>query len=87
MVVPVMGVGMSKIAISIEKATLEQLDELVRSNAFPSRSRAIQIAVIEKLDRLKKTRLAEQCAKLDSAAEQAMAEEALGTEIEEWPEY
>lgn len=82
-----MRMSMSKVAISIEKATLEQLDELVKSNAFPSRSKAIQVAVTEKLDRLKKTRLAEQCAKLDPATEQAMAEEALGTEIAEWPEY
>ena len=50
--------SMSKVAISIEKATLEQLDELVKRNVFPSRSRAIQEAVAEKLNRLKKTRLA-----------------------------
>ena len=64
-----MGLSMSKIAITIEKATLEQLDELVKSNTFPSRSNVIQVAVTEKLDRLKKTRLAEQCAKLDPSAE------------------
>ena len=79
--------SMAKIAISIEKATLEQLDELVKSNVFPSRSRAIQQAVEEKLNRLKKTRLAEECAKLDPRAEQAMAEETLSAELREWPEY
>jgi len=78
---------MSKVAISIEKATLEQLDELVKSNVFPNRSRAIQEAVTEKLNRLKRTRLAEECAKLDPKAEQAMAEEALSAELKEWPAY
>ena len=79
--------SMAKVAISIEKATLDQLDELVKSKVFPSRSRAIQEAVTEKLNRLKKTRLAEECAKLDPKAEQAMAEEGLSVELREWPEY
>ena len=87
MVVPVMGMTMAKVAISIEKATLEELDELVKSNVFPSRSKAIQEAVAEKLNRLKKTRLAEECAKLDPSEEQALAEEGLGAEHSEWPEY
>jgi metal-responsive CopG/Arc/MetJ family transcriptional regulator len=87
MVIPVISVSTSKVAISIETATLEQLDELVKRNVFPSRSRAIQEAIAEKLNRLKKTRLAEECAKLDLKAEQAMAEEALSLEIGEWPEY
>jgi metal-responsive CopG/Arc/MetJ family transcriptional regulator len=78
---------MAKVAISIETATLEELDELVRSRVFPSRSRAIQEAVQEKLSRLKKTRLAKECAKLDPQAEQAMAEDAMTAEPTEWPEY
>lgn len=77
----------SKVAISIEKATLEKLDRLVRNKVFPSRSRAIQEAIEEKLSRLKRTRLAEECAKLDPATEQAMAEEALSEELHQWPEY
>jgi len=77
----------SKVAISIERETLEQLDELVKSKVFPNRSQAIQEAVEEKLSRLKNTRLAEECAKLDPAAEQEMAEEGLSDEITRWPEY
>jgi metal-responsive CopG/Arc/MetJ family transcriptional regulator len=77
----------SKVAISIERETLKQLDELVKSNVFPNRSQAIQQAVEEKLSRLKNTRLAEECAKLDSKAEQEMAEEDLSDEITRWPEY
>ena len=87
MVVPVIRMSMAKAAISIERATLEQLDELVKRNVFPSRSRAIQEAVTEKLSRMRKTRLAEECAKLDPKIEQAMAEEGLNTELREWPEY
>ena len=77
----------SKVAISIEKATLEQLDRLVHDKVFPSRSRAIQEAIEEKLSRLQRTRLAEECAKLDPGAEQAMAEEGLSEELRQWPEY
>jgi len=77
----------AKVAISIEKTTLEQLDRLVHDNVFPSRSRAIQEAVEEKLSRLKKTRLAEECAKLDTEVEQAMAEETLSEELSQWPRY
>jgi len=77
----------AKVAISIEKATLEQLDRLVHDHVFPSRSRAIQEAVEEKLSRLKKTRLAEECTKLDPKAEQAMTEETLPEELSQWPGY
>ena len=77
----------SKVAISIEKEILEQLDRLVNDKIFPSRSRAIQEAIKEKLSRLKRTRLAEECANLDPGAEQAMAEEGLSEELRQWPEY
>jgi len=77
----------SKIAITIDDKILKQIDVLVKSKYFPNRSKAIQEAVAEKLMRLEKSRLAEECAKLDSAFEQSMAEEGFSTEMEEWPEY
>ena len=77
----------AKVAISIEKKTLEQLDRLVHDNVFPNRSRTIQQAVEEKLACLKKTRLAKECAKLDPKVEQAMAEETLSQELSQWPGY
>ena len=77
----------SKVAISIDKATLAELDQLVKNKVFPSRSRAIQEAVEEKLSSLRKTRLAEECAKLDPSDEQALAEEAISVEMSQWPEY
>ena len=77
----------AKVAISIDKETLERLDRLVANKVFPSRSRAIQEAIEEKLARLERTRLAEECAKLDPVAEQALADEGLSETLREWPEY
>ena len=77
----------SKIAISIDDKTLKQLDILVKSNFFPNRSKAIQQAVIEKLMRIEKSRLAQECAKLNPEFEQSIAEEGFSLELEEWPEY
>ena len=77
----------AKVAISINKQTLERVDRLVKSQVFPSRSRAIQEAVEEKLNRLEHNRLSAQCAKLNPTAEKALAEEGLSEELVQWPEY
>lgn len=77
----------AKVAISINKKTLKRLDRLVKDRVFANRSKAIQEAVEDKLNRLEKTRLAKECAKLDPIAEQAMAEEGLSEELDRWPEY
>ena len=77
----------TKVAISLDERVLERVDELVEERVFPNRSRAIQQAVEEKLDRLERGRLARECAKLDSKFEVAMAEEGLSAEPEAWPEY
>jgi metal-responsive CopG/Arc/MetJ family transcriptional regulator len=77
----------SKIAITIDDDTLKRLDILVKSNRFPNRSKAIQEAVTEKLRRIEKSRLAEECAKLNPEYEQSLAEEGFSSELEEWPEY
>jgi metal-responsive CopG/Arc/MetJ family transcriptional regulator len=76
-----------KVAITIDRRTLKRVDGLVSNNVFPNRSRAIQAAVAEKLERMERSRLASECAKLDPAFEKAIAEEGLGTELEAWPEY
>jgi Arc/MetJ-type ribon-helix-helix transcriptional regulator len=77
----------SKVAVSLDVSTLEKLDRLVEAAVFPSRSQAIQVAVEEKLERLERSRLARECAKLDPAFEKALAEEGLSEELAEWPEY
>jgi len=76
-----------KIAITMDEKLVKQLDNLVKSRVFSNRSKAIQEAVEEKLNRMEKTRLAEECAKLDPNCEQRLAEEGFSSELEEWPEY
>ena len=79
--------GASKIAITLDNNMVKKLDMLVKSNIFPNRSKAIQEAVVEKLMRMEKSRLAQECAKLDPNFEQSLAEEGFTSELEEWPEY
>ncbi len=77
----------SKIAITLDEELLVRLDRLVIERRFPSRSRVIQEAVEEKLNRLDRSRLARECAKLDPVFEQELAEEGLAEDFSEWPEY
>lgn len=76
----------AKIAISLDPEALQQVDQMVRRGLFPSRSKLIQDAVVEKLNRLRRVRLAEECAKLQPSSERAAAEEHFAGEAE-WPEY
>ncbi len=77
----------AKIAISIEHSLLDRIDRLVKEKMFPNRSKAIQEALKEKIDKLDKSRLAMECAKLDPLFEQSLADEGLKKDIETWPEY
>ena len=77
----------SKVAISLEESTLVRLDQLVKKQVFSNRSQAIEEAVAEKLARFEKSRLAQECGKLDPAFERALAEEGLSEDSAEWPEY
>ena len=76
----------AKVAITIEQDLLNKLNRLVKSHVFPNRSKTIQEAVADKLDRLEHNRLAQECAKLDIIFEQAIANEGLSLESESWPE-
>lgn len=77
----------TKVAVTLDTRTLRRVDRLVRDERFPNRSQAIEAAVTGQLDRLERRRLAEECAKLDPAAEQALADEGLGVDEGSWPEY
>lgn len=79
--------GRSKVAISLDEQVLNRLDHLVRKAVFRNRSQAIQVAVTEKLERLERSRLARECAKLDPEFEKSLAEEGLTEESSGWPEY
>ena len=77
----------AKVAVTLDTGTLRRVDRLVQEAAYPNRSQAIEVAVNEHLDRLERRRLVEECAKLDPAAERALAEEGLGSDMAAWPEY
>ena len=79
--------GSAKVAITIDNDTLHKLDRLVKEHVFPNRSKAIQEAVQDKIKRLEKSRLARECAKLDPLYEQALADEGISEDVNEWPEY
>jgi metal-responsive CopG/Arc/MetJ family transcriptional regulator len=79
--------GSAKVAITIDEDTLQRLDRLVKEHVFPNRSKAIQEAVQDKIKRLEKSRLARECAKLDPSYEQALADEGISEDVNEWPEY
>jgi Arc/MetJ-type ribon-helix-helix transcriptional regulator len=77
----------AKIAVSLKRDTVDRLDRLVDEGVYPSRSRAIQEALEERLSKLSRDRLARECAKLDPEYESSLAEEGMGVEADQWPEY
>jgi Arc/MetJ-type ribon-helix-helix transcriptional regulator len=77
----------AKIAISLDPRVVHRLDALVRKGVFPSRSRAIQEALENQLQKVDRNRLARECSKLDRGQEIAMAEEGMSYEAGQWPEY
>jgi metal-responsive CopG/Arc/MetJ family transcriptional regulator len=76
-----------KIAITLDKRYIGELDRMVESHVFHSRSQAIQVAVGEKLARMRRTRLAKECGKLDAVSERKMTEEGFAEDMKIWPEY
>lgn len=77
----------AKVAITLDESTLHKLDRLVKDHIFPNRSKAVQEAVSEKIERIEKKRLAQECAKLDPSFEKELAEEGMSEELDKWPEY
>ena len=77
----------TKVAVTLDTETLRRVDRLVRDARYPNRSQAIEAAVAEQLARLERRRLAEDCAKLDAAAERELAEEGFDADAAAWPEY
>jgi len=77
----------AKVAITIDQNLLNRLDYLVKINIFTNRSKAIQEAVADKLASMDRSRLARECAKLDTGFEQERAEKGMQFELESWPEY
>lgn len=77
----------TKVALTLDAELLDRVDHLVARQRFRNRSQAIEMALAEKLSRLARARLAEECAKLDPTEERLLADEGLAAADESWPEY
>jgi metal-responsive CopG/Arc/MetJ family transcriptional regulator len=77
----------ARIAITLDRELLREVDDGVKQGVFRNRSRAIEQAVREKLDRQRKRRLLAEARKLNPKEERALAEEGLTGEETAWPAY
>jgi Arc/MetJ-type ribon-helix-helix transcriptional regulator len=77
----------AKIAITLSENAVLRLDRLVKDGIYANRSRAIEAAITEKLSRLDRVRLAQECLKLDPAFEKELAEEGLAEDASKWPGF
>jgi Arc/MetJ-type ribon-helix-helix transcriptional regulator len=76
-----------KIAITLDRNLVKEIDRSVKSGLFKNRSRAIEEAVREKLERHRRGRLLTEARKLDPKEEHALAEEGMADGEAAWPEY
>jgi Arc/MetJ-type ribon-helix-helix transcriptional regulator len=76
-----------KIAITLDRELVKEIDRGVKSGLYRNRSRAIEEAVREKLERHRRGRLTVEARKLDRKEEKALAEEGMTGEETTWPEY
>jgi metal-responsive CopG/Arc/MetJ family transcriptional regulator len=77
----------AKVTVSLEAGLVREVDRLVNERVFASRSQAVDLAIKEKLQRIKKSRLKRACALLDPDDEQAFAEIGVTEDLTAWPEY
>ena len=77
----------TKVALTLDAELLKRVDELVAKQRFRNRSQAVEAALADKVQRLARTRLARESAKLNPREEKRLAEEGLADALETWPEY
>jgi metal-responsive CopG/Arc/MetJ family transcriptional regulator len=77
----------AKIAITLDRELVKEIDRGVRAGLYRNRSRAIEVAVREKLERHRRRRLSVEAKKLDRKEERALAEEGMTGGETTWPEY
>jgi Arc/MetJ-type ribon-helix-helix transcriptional regulator len=77
----------TKVALTLDAALVNQVDELVAKQKFRNRSQAVEAALSDTLRRLARTRLAREAAKLNPVEEKRLADEGLADERDGWPEY
>ena len=77
----------TKVALTLDTELLERVDELVAKQRFRNRSQAVEAALADKMQRLARTRLARESAKLNPKDEKRLADEGLADALNAWPEY
>ena len=77
----------TKVALTLDSELLERVDELVAKQRFRNRSQAVEAALADKVQRLARTRLARESAKLNPREEKRLADEVLVDALDSWPEY
>lgn len=77
----------TKVALTLDAELLERVDDLVAKQKFRNRSQAVEAALADKLQRIARTRLARESAKLKPTEEKRFAEEGLVDALDSWPEY
>jgi metal-responsive CopG/Arc/MetJ family transcriptional regulator len=77
----------TKVALTLDAELVERVDELVARRRFRNRSQAIEAALADKLQRLARTQLARESAKVNVRAEKRLADEGLAEDFASWPEY
>lgn len=77
----------TKVALTLDRELLERVDELVERRRFRNRSQAVEAALADKLERLARTRLARESAKLNPRDDKRLADEGIAADLGSWPEY
>jgi Arc/MetJ-type ribon-helix-helix transcriptional regulator len=77
----------TKVALTLDAELLERVDELVAKRRFRNRSQAVEAALADKVQRLARTRLARESAKLNPKEEKRLADDGLADALDSWPEY
>jgi len=77
----------TKVALTLDRDLVAQIDDLVERKRYRNRSQAVEAALADKLQRLARTRLGREAAKLNPREEKRLADEGLLDALESWPEY
>ncbi len=77
----------TKVTLTLDTGMVDQVEQLVAGLRFQNRSQAIEAALADKLQRIARTRLARESAKLNPREEKRLAEDGLVDALESWPEY
>ena len=77
----------TKVALTLDAELVDRVDELVARRRFRNRSQAIESALADKIQRLARTRLGRESAKLNPRDEKRLADEGLTDDLNTWPEY